>query len=601
MGQSLCCRQAIQIRGDGVRSVKEPSVVERSGVIALYGILILTIGFVLVVDWSASDAEGEFIFGEAYTMVLMGSSLVWMWRMMCSTSVAAGRYSENDAVVKPEPGERGAKSHKSQGGSLVGVSLTIFAAFSWILAAFQVTDYIYGLSHNGCSSPTAIACGTMKLLFIPTQVGLILYTQTTVTFTKTRCNGAMVLQVIVTNIVIYTWTFIKSKAGVLTVYDILPATVAPFVNSTHPGTNSTQDELEECVITIYRKLFPWFYPFFLEFCLTASAMLAEQWLECSEPPATTQTQPGPQTNDGSKHDHPEEKKNQGASVRPAMGIGMFALGAQIAVIAILIVEDDSFTAAIIWYATRAVMSAAVIILSAVGLKMLSNCKRIERIWLELDEVLLLTGNVGSLALALFRGFPGLLLLKEGGYAAGVAVTEFVVIVGTVLQTAFISKALHRQPSKQEYIRTASIATVVGLLNVSLWLSNTVDVEGLDHGIYHKETNDKINELQLARYESSWVIFLLLCFPVAIFYRIHSAIVLYRISKEHRKVSDSEELTSVCVWRKTQLFISEYDELSLKKEEFTRRWAEFQQTRGPEMEQLAQEVNQLNQRLGIRNE
>ena len=509
---------------------------------------------------------------EVYTMFLMGVTLIWMSIVMLLTYVTVRRYSKNRA--SPEAHKRGAHRHKPPGGSLLTGSLTCFAAFSALLAAFQIVDYSQGVSSK-CSTPTAIACCAMKLLFIPTQVGLIKYSQRYVTFPKSLVNGMMVLQVIVTNIIIYTWTFIKSKEGVLAIYKLdLPPTVQASVlhqGTTHsPSANSSVNQTKECATSIYSEAFPWLYPFFLEFCLTASAMLAEQWLECPPPPTTTQAQT---QGDESEHEHREAEQNgEKLDVCGARAIGVFAFVAHIGVIVFLIVETDSVKATIIWYASRAITSTAIIVLSAMGLKTLSSCKRNEKSsGFELDEVLLLIGNVGAFALASFRGFPGLISLKEGGYASGVAITEIVVIVGTFLQTAFISMALHREPSKSGCITTASIATIVGLLNLSLWLSNTVDVEGLDHGIYRKDTNEKINELQLARYESSWVIFLLLCFPVAIFYRIHSAVVLYRISKTHRHVSDRTELGAVaavprvCVWREMEKLITECDNLLLKKE------------------------------------
>ena len=157
----------------------------------------------------------------------------------------------------------------------------------------------------------------------------------------------------------------------------------------------------------------------------------------------------------------------------------------------------------------------------------------------MDEILLLVANVGAFALPLFRGLPGAAKLVGGETTLDaflVMFREILVVVGTFLQTVFIGKALHCKTVRHGRIRIASIATYLGWLNISIWLINTIEVEGLDNGVYNEDTMEMIDNLQRKRFEASWLIFLLLCFPVAIFYCIHSSIVLYKISKKHKCIT-----------------------------------------------------------------
>lgn len=545
MGQFLGRKERLSIQSEdiAIRSTRklntgQLAAVELSVKVALYAILLLIMGLVLVGDWSARDSDTEFVLGECYTMVLMGISLVWMLNEVRKT-YAKVHSSKRNGGTSLQGFQRGARPHGAEGGSLLVKSLGIFAAFSGLLFVFQIIDDAVG--PDRCSSPIAIASSIIKLLFIISQVVLIVYSCSHVTFLKTLPNGMMVLQVLVTNIVIYLWTFIKSKEGVMT----LNLSSPPFLNLfAIQNGSSPSNQSQECTASIYNSVFPWLYPFCLEFCLTASAMLAEQWMECPSSRTEVETAGHVVTETCYPLQYHYEIKKEKVNTFGAMIVGVFAFVAHIGVITFLVVQEDAVTATIIWYTCRAMTAVTITVLSVIGRTTLVSCNsKRERSGFELDEVLLVIGSVGSIALAVFRGFPGLVFLlgEDWEYASVVVLSEVVVIAGILCQTAMISMALHREPERRGCISTASIATVVGLLNFSIWLTNTIDVEGLDHHIYHDGTYKKIGELQMKRYgTSSWLLFRLLCFPVAIFYRIHSSVVLYRITKLHGKVAKGED-------------------------------------------------------------
>jgi hypothetical protein len=421
----------------------------------------------------------------------------------------------------------------------------------------------------------------------------------------------MVMHIIVTNIILYTWTFIKSKEGISSIVKNAATITGSSVKELAVVSNRSFVELRSsnntssshCEPTTYSKVFPWLYPFYLEFCLTASAILAELWLELPSPQNTTENH---------AHDSEESPPNTNRiNSSPAMFIGVSCFVLQVGTIAYTIIADAE-TGTIIWHTTRATTSVVIILLAGIGLNTLGKCRQDNNsLRFELDEVLLLVGNLGALALALFRGYSGLMSLtsdKHTGYAAGALVTSLIVIIGTLFQTAFISKALHRRPTTQGCVSTASIAMVMAFLNSGLWLCNTIDLESLtpDISIYRGETKAKIDYFLIHRYHSIMIVILMLCSPITIFYHIHSAVALYRVSNKHKVIENQQlenhQSDAMPENRTVQNFILENENLLQRQNSLRHRWREFRETVSlDDRQSYSSQFEELDQQLGTQPE
>jgi hypothetical protein len=173
-------------------------------------------------------------------------------------------------------------------------------------------------------------------------------------------------------------------------------------------------------------------------------------------------------------------------------------------------------------------------------------------------------------LAAFRSFSGLTGLVSSDhveYAIVVVLADLLICVGAMVQSIFISKALHSKSTETSYchhtVHVASIARFLSFLNLGMWIMKTVDVEGLDHKIYLNGTYEEINYFQYKRYHSNWLLLLLFCIPITIFYRIHSAITLYRVSCSHNRVEDT--LSMEDIRRKLEQFNQRRQQLKEKQD------------------------------------
>lgn len=228
---------------------KKLTDIEISSLTVLYAILLLTVGFVLFGDWYSGNTESEFIFGEGYTMVLMTVSLLWMLSVPLKS--AWEHRKENKAILTIEQSKEGLD--KGRGRGLLVKTLSLFAAFSELLTFLQVVDASLVVDH--CVTPVAIASAVMKLIFIPAQVCLIVYSRQHVQRRKSIFSGLMVTQIIVTNMILYIWIFIKSKEGIIPLIGgRCPSTIGSMLiqNSSRAGTNATSNE---CEPTFCNKLF----------------------------------------------------------------------------------------------------------------------------------------------------------------------------------------------------------------------------------------------------------------------------------------------------------------------------------------------------------
>ena len=508
------------------------SVAELSIRTALYGILLLTAGLVLVTDWLVTGTMTEFKYGEGYTITLMVISLGWMAYVGINNWRTIRDRKRNHKKVKE--GDLGADHKREPGTRTLIYSLTLFASVSVLLTVFQLVEFV----EDKCVTPLAILSSCFKILFIPSQLYLIYRAQHKVTFKPSTLTGIMLIHIIITNIVLYTWTFIKSKEGVLenkSESKSQTPTALPILDIKSNTTQLVINNSTPCHSDAYAAAFPWLYPFFLEFSLTASAMVAEIWVQCAN-----------------KHKEVvpvlmKESLSAARSTVLAKKVGIFIFIGHIGVIVTMVQKADTNTSVALWYSIRIINFFLIILLSAAGLWMLKDSQRTSHETTELDEILLFIATFGAFALAAFRVFPTIIQLFENddhhGYAVVVVFTEVLVITGAIVQPTFISKALHSRSSEKSYIHNTvhegSIALLLAACNSSMWLMNTIDVEGLDHSIYSNNTFNQIDYFPIERYGSSWTLLVLFCFPIVLFYRLHSTLMLYRVSRIHSKTNRTQ--------------------------------------------------------------
>ncbi|XP_062506362.1 uncharacterized protein LOC134182936 [Corticium candelabrum] len=374
---------------------RELAGVELTVPIFVYGILHFAIGFVMIADWCARNPGNEFREGEYYLTLLMVSSVVWMLWVMVKTKLTIRNFQAAGSLSRPF--ERGALSHRATGSSLLVMTLTAFAAFSLLLAIFQMADA--ALATGGCFSIPAVVSCVCRILYILTQVCYVVYAQKRVLFEKKLVHGAAVIQMIITNFILYGWTFLKSKDRVFT-YENRDCSTIDALKRLNSSCSSVLNECRvssdvlailnniaptkstnsECYYTdtVIKGTFPWLYPFCLEFCLTASAMMAEQWMEWPSPPTNPMGDYDDPAGRSPVEEHRHERCNRGERKLSnvwARSVGIIAFVAHIGVIVFLIIETDSDKAATALYATRTFSAILITLLSAYGLYTLGRCKR----------------------------------------------------------------------------------------------------------------------------------------------------------------------------------------------------------------------------------
>jgi hypothetical protein len=345
----------------------DPSVY-MSACIAVYGLFLLTIGILLVGDWSIrGNTEDEFMIGEGYLVLLMTVSVVWLIYTRYENYRAITERKGND----PNPEELGAVHETSETGATALIySLGLFAIGSLVLDGFQlVTDII-----NNCRWVVAYLCSALKPVLITLQLCFIYRARWKVSFHKSTRTGCMLMHIVVTNIILYMWTFFKSKAALLTDSEWNPESrnQQPLntVNCTYIRAHNTTttymhdikpwiDLKNPCAPGAYAVALPWLYPFFLEFSLTASAMVTELWLHCLH----------------KKEKHGVMATRTTRSAIKIQGVDMFGIlivGSHVGILGAVIKEDSNTTAAGLWYAMQIANSLLIIVFSIGGLYLLRS-------------------------------------------------------------------------------------------------------------------------------------------------------------------------------------------------------------------------------------
>jgi hypothetical protein len=170
----------------------------------------------------------------------------------------------------------------------------------------------------------------------------------------------------------------------------------------------------------------------------------------------------------------------------------------------------------------------------------------------LDEILIIISLFGPYSLCLCNIYAAIYVLSSDkddyldSYAVLSLVSALIWIIQITFQSTFIAKALHRRPKLINWCRgvlnTRNVAVLLAFSNLGMWLLNTIDLEGHYRSVYSTSTLETLNKLQDDFFgRTTWTWIMLVVYPLAIFFRIHSVSTLYQVWKMHREATDENQI------------------------------------------------------------
>lgn len=142
---------------------------------------------------------------------------------------------------------------------------------------------------------------------------------------------------------------------------------------------------------------------------------------------------------------------------------------------------------------------------------------------EVDDVLLIVGQIGLLSYNVFTVIAAYHEMEENKYSVLVLITALAVILQAMAQTLFILDASRRTTNSADQQRRKpgrEVVTFLLVVNFAMWTVSTLDKSRAD-----------VNPVQLHFYGLwSWIIITNVSMPLAIFYRFHSTVILCEIWK-----------------------------------------------------------------------
>ena len=309
----------------------------------------------------------------------------------------------------------------------------------------------------------------------------------------------------------------------------------------------TSEDYVELFLSASRYL----YPFLLEFTLTSSAMLAEIWMGADRQVRsatdnrreyTLLLESGQATSSTAISDGENSRRKKITVVAPSM-IGFLALGSFILIIFLMHSLSPRNNPGNVYQIFYTIMSVIATVLCIVGLVVL-HTNPVNGNKFGLDEGLLLASVFGTFSLCLCSIYSAIFVLRnddnDNPYAILTLAESLMWIIQAGLQSNFIAKALHRKPKAVHQccgiFNIGSLAIILAFVNIGMWLFNTIDLEGHYRSLYSSVNLNKLNELQNEFFgKSTWTWIMLVIYPLAIFFRIHSVSTLYRVYQEHKKL------------------------------------------------------------------
>ncbi|XP_065830967.1 proton channel OTOP2-like [Oscarella lobularis] len=537
-------RDSARERNDATND-RRPSA-ERRSKIVVWPIIVLCSGIILEVRRFGPIGRPklhvipqlkEYAYAEYFDIASMSLAILWILSMIVN-------------ALRTPHGGRGHKGHVfplvllGTFGIIGGVALSFLQALSF---------FVYP-----CSSTSGKVYALMKIVFILIQVvGITYFKRKPAIINRTVINGSLLYHTVVCNVVLYIRTFIESKGDFRppspTVTTPAATLVALPYSSMAPPINCN-DTIND-IIKIYKDLSPYLYPFFLEFTLTSSAMLAEIWLEDNHE-TTGQTHHPSET---SLPRAPNQNRLRKMTAMYPHIIFISAIAVAVAVGVYLHVNSSTsgYNPAITLYSYR--IAVAVLMIATCIAGYLSTNGKSRKYNGGFDEVLLVIGSIGVFAFAAVEVVASLACLMskdkdlEDDAEFALAENGFWVIEAA-LQMMFLSRALHREATPprngsrcSEMMHTAKLTFLLFLLNLLMWAIDTVHVEGHVKGIYAHETRRRINALE-DKYlgKSYWDYTFLIIYPLRIFFRIHSAALFFRAFNAHKRVPVPEEAETLTI-------------------------------------------------------
>ena len=443
---------------------------------------------------------------EVFDIACMSISVLWIF-------VTLGRYcyfQEHD------------KSRRVHIGNYLIYGLAFFALGGMFLGILETMLFF---SYE-CASATGRAYVLAKIFYIVAQVVFIFFSRYRNIFDRSLINGVFLFHTIVTNMIMYLRTFLVSKINTDNHHNHTTC------NCSGVGLNLTTqaDDLDKLckvrdgdILHAYKGTNEYFSPFCLEFALTASALLAELWLEQSH---STDTD----TQNGSSSGQSGAKELLG-SVTSASVFGLFIFGSFVFML-ILDVEINGEQQA--FYIYRVVVVSLMILICFIGLLSLEWNTQIGNS-LGLDEFLVYVPLFGVFLINMLQVIAAWSSLYSEkieakharGYAKVVIVDGFGWCFQASLQAAFITKALHRAPRNIKLANTSSLAVVLIFCNLGVWLMDTVVLDEIVQ-VY------KLPELMYG--EEAWMWVRIIVYPLVVFYRIHCVFTFYSVFNAHRTLT-----------------------------------------------------------------
>ena len=521
---------------------------ERRSKIVFWPIIVLCSGIVLEIcrfgptghlqSSSAVPQLAEYVYAEYFDIACMSIAIIWILAMAVNVS------------RNPPDGQR----HKGQVFPLA--LLGIFGIIGGVALSFlqALSFFVYP-----CSTDVGKAYALMKIVFILTQVILIIYyKRKSAIMNRTVINGSLLYHTVVCNVVLYIRTFIESK-GDFRVSDDPTSTpmLTVLISNTTPTINCSSKYSD--IISIYRDLSPYLYPFFLEFTLTASAMLAEIWLEDHDNHANNRVDESYPSDISLRQTSNRPHYRKLTPIYPHL-VFITTIAAAVGLGVYLHVNSNAsgYGPATTLYSFRTAIAILMIIACIVGCSSTNGKSRQYKGGF--DEVLLVIGSLGVFAFAAVEVVASLACLtsedKHGlvGDAAFALAENGFWVIEAALQTTFLTRALHREVTVPragskcaEAMHTAKLTFLLFLFNLLMWIIDTVHVEGHVKGVYAHTTLTRINALENQYIgKTYWDYTFLVIYPLRIFFRIHSAALFFRAYNLHKRVPD--EIPFRCIVR-----------------------------------------------------
>lgn len=263
-----------QVQG-AQRQKQEKYHTEVNAWITISALLVLTIGVCLEVKQVVARTAGsappllqEFLLSEVFDLTCMVVAIVWMSYYLIRKALR--HYKDNEGSTE--------KEHDHVIDMYLIYGLCLFAIGGSVLGLCQFVAFI----SYSCSTNVGWCYSFFKIVFVLDQFSFIYSNHSKATFSKSFFNGVMVFHVIATNVILYLRTFIE---GQIHSADSTTNNVTS-LNCTMPSNaNSTFCQCtvhNEDLVDMYQQSSEYLYPFFLEFSLTASALLADIWTEIKD-------------------------------------------------------------------------------------------------------------------------------------------------------------------------------------------------------------------------------------------------------------------------------------------------------------------------------